>query len=183
MFARIMKLLETKGRRYLDAYMTPPYFVDVLREAIDIQGNIFEPCVGDGAIARFFPDCVTNDIDTRWQARYHFDASQPWNRQFPTRLDWVITNPPFSKAYEILLESLDHAPRVAMLLRISFLEPTKQRCDFLELHPPTGLIYLPRYSFKQNGKSDMATVMWAIWGHKMTTPIQIAKRFPNGTKE
>ena len=144
---------------------------------VPINGRVFEPCVGDGAISRFFPfpGCETNDINPDCEAISHFDASKPWPL---CGWDWVVTNPPFSLAYEILQQCIHGAKQTALLLRISFFEPTKQREPFLLTNPPSGIIYLPRYSFTANGKSDMATVCWAIWGYPMKPAIQIAPRFP-----
>lgn len=179
-----MKLLpEVRSkRRPLDFYETPEYYVQVLKRAVPIRptASIIEPCVGDGAIARFFPEAHTNDIDPKREADYHFDASEPW--PFSQEFEWGITNPPFNKALPILLELIDRCKHVAAILRISFLEPTKDRVDFLVNHPPSSLIYLPRYSFKGNGHSDMATVMWAFWNVTLDPPIQIAERFPDGKK-
>lgn len=54
---------------------------------------------------------------------------------------------------------------VAMLLRLSYLEPTKDRGHWLNDHPPTQMIVLPRISFTGDGKTDSVTCAWMIW-HK-----------------
>ena len=167
------------ARRPLDFYETPAHYVEQLLARVSIKGRIFEPCVGDGAISRFVsgPRSYTNDINPNCAANYHFDAARSWPLEH--HYDWIITNPPFNLAYFILQQCLNRATQVALLLRISFFEPTKQREQFLVDNPPSGLIYLPRYSFTANGKSDMATVCWAVWGYPMDPPIQIAPRFPH----
>lgn len=185
-----MKLLKHR-RHTLDFYETPPHFVNVLREHVDITGNIFEPCDGDGAISRHFkssPACrvATNDIDVHRKTDYHFDARLDWMDHAPDDLrdlDWVVSNPPFATALSIIEQSLAFGCPVAMLLRISFLEPTRKRVSFLREHAPSGLIYLPRYSFTNNGKSDMTTVMWALWNYEMSSPVVIAPRFPNAQRK
>jgi len=165
-------------RRAHDFYETPKYFVDVLFNAVPTirLGHNIEPCVGDGAIARFLPNCDTNDIDHQRTANWHFDAACDWpHSEF---YDWGVSNPPFKFALPILQQMVAHCQYVAAVLRISFFEPTKDRVEWLSKNPPSGLIYLPRYSFTNNGKSDMTTVCWALWNYPMTPAIQIAQRFP-----
>ena len=59
---------------------------------------------------------------------------------------------------------------VAFLLRLSFVEPTNERGDWLEKNPPTGRITLPRYSFTGDGRSDSVTAEWMIWHKDRTVP-------------
>jgi hypothetical protein len=164
-------------RRPLDAYMTPEHYIRCLLDRVPIGGTVFEPCAGDGAIARFFPGCDTNDIDPDRKADYHFDAAEPW--PLDGAWDWIVTNPPFSDAFEVWQQAMvGGGAGVAMLFRISFFEPTQERAELLNACPPDSLIYLPRYSFTLNGKSDMSTCCWGVWGYKAKQPIQVAPRFP-----
>ena len=165
-------------RREHDFYETPAYYVEQLirRAGVLPDSLVFEPCAGDGAISRHFEQCFTNDIDFGREAHYHFDAAEPWPGVLSA--DWIISNPPFGQALSIVQEAVSRRANVAMLLRISFLEPTKQREQFLLKHPPSGLIYLPRYSFTGNGKSDMSTVAWMLWNCPLYPAIQVAPRFP-----
>lgn len=168
-------------RRARDFYETPGYFVEQLIARIpDLHQPhgvcVLEPCAGDGAIARYFPDCDTNDLDEDRPAHFHFDSSEPYPVDEPW--DWIISNPPFNAALGVIRTAVATGIPTAMLLRISFLEPTRDRVEFLTKNPPTGLIYLPRYSFTQNGKSDMSTVMWAIWNYSLQPAIHVAPRFP-----
>lgn len=83
------------------------------------------------------------------------------------RPDWIITNPPFNKAFSILTMALSRCENVAMILRLSFLEPTKTRGIFLSITPPSGLIILPRMSFTEDGKTDSVTCAWMIWSKEI----------------
>ena len=169
-------------RRNLDFYETPAYYVEQLikRAGILPKSRVFEPCAGDGAIARHFSGCVTNDIDPARTADFHYDATDCdlWDEAEWIGINWIVSNPPFKQALEIVEMATACSVNVAMLLRISFLEPTKQREQFLLKHPPDGLIYLPRYSFTGNGKSDMSTVAWMLWNCPLYPAIQVAPRFP-----
>ncbi len=158
-------------RRVLDAYYTPEHLIEPLLEHVKPHGRMLEPCCGDGSISRLLEliprtAVLTNDIDLKVSADTHYDASDAsyWMRlSKSTHLDWVITNPPFSKAKEILEHSLRYADNVALLLRLSFLEPTFERQDLLSECPPDAMIVLPRYSFTGDGKSDSVTCAWMIW--------------------
>lgn len=155
-------------RHKLDFYETPDFQVKALTERVNVQGKVFEPCCGDGAISRFFPGCITNDIDVEKKADIHLDATEEavWNLVGGDPLlplDWVVTNPPFNQAFKIAQWAVSRAYSVALLLRISFLEPTKERGPWLASLPPTVVIVLPRHSYTGNGKSDSTTTAWMVW--------------------
>ena len=165
-----------------DFYETPPWQTRALTSRQQIAGRVFEPCAGDGSIVNQLPQFITvntNDIDPVRNAQYHLDAICPesW-RQFQSRgaIDWVVTNPPFNSAMPILINAHRCARvGVAMLLRISFMEPTGDRSDWLAVNPPTRQFIMPRWSYKCNGKSDSVTTAWFIW-LKNWTHIEIVPK-------
>lgn len=163
-------------RRPNDFYETPPWQTRALMCHQPIVGRILEPCVGDGSIARLLHGAtapITNDIDPAREATYHYSAADPGLYRAIERdyggVDWVITNPPYAMPLcrDIVKLAVEHAlVGVAMLLRISFREPTAHlnpRGPFLVAHPPHRLLTLPRHSYTGNGKSDSATTEWVIW--------------------
>ena len=175
-------------RRTLDKYMTAPWQVRALLAHQPIYGRILEPCVGDGSIAKVLRDTdmtgardvVTSDIDLTCRADYHGDAAfaSIYETVGPVDasiyetvgpVDWVVTNPPYTMptCTHIVEQAARHARvGVAMLLRISFREPTAKvhpRGPFLEAHPVSRVLTLSRYSFTQDGKTDSATCEWLIW--------------------
>ena len=177
-------------RRPHDFYETPPHYVDALVRAFpELKSSlnlIFEPCVGKGAISDNFANTLTNDIDPKRQADYRMDATdgKVWRvaRAYARREQqflYVVTNPPFNQAADILRQALKECPGVmiAMLLRLSFLEPTKARRDLLERHPPSSIIVLPRYSFRLNDKGERATdnvtCAWMVWNREAMPRIRI----------
>lgn len=147
-----------------------------------IEGVIFEPCVGDGAIVRA---CArprqawrTNDLDSRWCAM-PMDACEvsTWiHHVTPDGLpvDWTVTNPPFSLAVPILSHALCYSRvGVAMYLRLSIHEPLKtgiRRCFFAD-HPPTAVLMLPRFAHQRSRtkgiwSTDSMTSCWCVWLQK-----------------
>ena len=160
------------ARRKDDFYQTPAFATMELLDRISVHGSrVLEPCVGDGAIANVLRpqarDVVTADISHRRRADYHADARLPQlydevGRDHG-RIGWIITNPPFSCAFDILREALQHAELgVALLLRLSFLEPTLDRGEWLAAHPPQRMIVTSRISFTGKG-TDSVTTAWMIW--------------------
>ena len=159
-------------RRPLDAYYTPEKMLEALFKRVSISGSVYEPCVGSGHISKFFTQrgyqVLTNDVDKKMVADTHLDARNEcaWDRD----CDWVVTNPPFSDAYDILVHAHSHAKvGVVFLLRLSFLEPCKNREKFLLKNPPSRVLVLPRVSFTGDGGKDTVTSMWAIWERGVST--------------
>ncbi len=172
----------------LEFFETPPGFTRFLDSHVILDGIVFMPCVGEGLILKVLRQnepadprtYITNDIDPARTAHTHFDATDinEWAKRFsepPTSLtkagpplpviDWVVDNPPFSKAYEMLLAAMNFARvGVAFHLRISFEEPTLDREDFITKHPPDGRLILPRYRFDRTKKgTDSVCTAWLIW--------------------
>lgn len=171
-------------RHPLDFYETPPHYIAALIGEVAIYGHVFEPCVGDKAIADALDNLgavrtvVTNDIDHKRKARNHEDARKPGTfEQGDYTFDWIVTNPPFSDELLILENALDVCPNVAFLARLSFLEPTEDRSHLLESNPPKRIIVLPRYSFRLNddGKrqTDNVTCCWMVWGNNVEPGVAV----------
>jgi hypothetical protein len=154
-------------RRPLDFYETPLSFTRALLDNIetDVYGTVLEPCNGDGAISNELRingfKVKTNDIDSSRESDYHYDATKKtlWKK----KPSWTITNPPFSSAHKIIPLAYEWSRHgVACLLRLTYLEPCRNRADFLAQYPP-AIIVLPRFSFTRNGGTDTVTCAWFIW--------------------
>lgn len=169
-------------RRVDDFYPTPGYMTRALLARLpSLRGlRVLEPCVGDGAIVRQLPqsaDVVTNDIVPRgdWLPDFLLDATHlgSWKAfARPQPIDLVITNPPFEYAFEIVQHAVTYAKRgVALLLRLTFLEPTEDRGPWLAVHPPERVIVLPRHDFRGNGSTDSVTSAWMLWSTDRDQPL------------
>lgn len=179
------------GRHKNDLYMTQEQMTRELMTRVPIQGKrVCEPCAGHGHIAGVLDafDCrvFTNDKVDRGGLNWVGDAADPgaavWNWG-PGFYDWVVTNPPYSLALPVLRNAWDMAGiGVAMLLRLSFLEPTSEapaaykshkwadqiagRGEWLADHENyfSDLIVFgsPRPSFTVKG-TDSVTTAWLVW--------------------
>lgn len=157
-------------RRDNDFYPTPEWATNILLDHVCCTGDLaVECCSGDGAIVKpleargRFKHIITNDIDVAQPSDYHYDAAGgSWG--YAAEADWVISNPPFNVAPAIIPLAYETACwGIAMLLRLSYLEPCKDRGPWLTAHPVSTLIILPRISFTGNGKTDNVTCAWMVW--------------------
>lgn len=161
------------SRRKHDFYPTPAWATLELLKRVNIAGTVLECCSGDGAIASELSwltkiDLYTNDIDKQRNTDSYWDAttSIAWDlmQHDFKKIDWCITNPPFSHAHLVLPLAYSYSKiGVAFLLRLSYLEPCHNRSAWLVEHPPSKIIVLPRISFTGDGKTDSVTVAWLVW--------------------
>lgn len=114
-----------------DLYESPPEAVRALLKAEALPTVIWEPACGPGSIVRvlraaghqvYATDLV--DYDSPDQDMHGWDFLS--ERQLPVGVQAIVTNPPFKNAYEFVAHALELCPRVAMLLRLAFLESTKR---------------------------------------------------------
>lgn len=146
---------------------TLTWAAQILLDEETIQGEVLDCCSGDDSIslvirgAPLVTKLTTNDMDPERDSNLHFNAAKKSNWENLPRPHWVVTKPPFIEAGRIIPAAVDHAIYgVAALLRLSFLEPTYDRQDFLSRNPPTKLIVLPRMD-----ANDSITSAWMVW-HK-----------------
>lgn len=163
-------------RRSLDWYPTPMWATRILLDRLpQLTGRVFECCSGKGDISNALAErptitVIENDLDVRCASDFHVDATDPraWatiNAQAGP-FDWIVSNPPFSLAPKIVPIAQRWATNgIAMLLRLSYLEPCLDRVDWLTNWDAHGrVIVLPRISFTGDGKTDNVTAAWMIFG-------------------
>jgi tRNA1(Val) A37 N6-methylase TrmN6 len=157
-------------RRENDAYYTPNFLIYSFfnKEYILLKGVVLEPCAGQGAISNFlrqkYPEITieTNDLDPTLKMNLNYDCRDLL--KLPQQYDWIITNPPFNQAHEIIPLAYERATKgIIMLLRLTYLEPCANRKQWLKEHPPNILVVNKRVSFTGNGKSDSCTTAWFVW--------------------
>ena len=169
-------------RHKLDFYPTPSWATKQLLNHIKIDvdnESVLECCSGNDDITKVLREfgCVvhTNDIDLTRNSDYHYDARSVAS-YYESGANWVITNPPFNCAIDILKTAHANVPNIAMLLRLSFLEPTKDRQEFLINHPPNKVLVLPRISFTGDGKTDSVTCAWLVWDKSGDNYLKVIPR-------
>lgn len=123
---------------------------------IFVDAEIFDCCSGDGHLVKQLEsqgceNVYEGDISSRV---FHFDATSYDHWEGYEAIDYVITNPPFSKVMDILpLAKENSRYGVAMLLGLNFLEPRKNRVDWLIENPISKIILI-----SGDGKTA-----WFVW--------------------
>lgn len=162
-----------------DYYATDPAAVEPLFAREKFAGTIWEPAAGGGhlaEVARKYNPIYCSDITcrgyTRLDACLDFLATVrlPGAPREPIRS--IITNPPYSKAAEFawhaceLLEG-DTDAKVALFLKIQFLEGQKRRKLFRRFPPRTVYVFSARQLCGKNGVftgvQPAMCYCWFVW--------------------
>ncbi len=169
-----------------DRYYTPIPIYEWLQSKLELsEQRIFDPCCGQDhpteTVFGLNNEVWENDIDLGVWSEFSFDATDINNWENMPDIDWTITNPPYTQPPldEIIRNSLEFSEvGVAMLLRLSYLEPCPNRRDILagKVGQNKELLAVypcnPRPKFDPNKKgTDSSTVAWIIWGNRKLIEI------------
>lgn len=153
-----------------DFYATEPKAVELLLAEENFANNILEPCCGQKHI--------TNVLE---QAGYTVKSSDLIDRgvgadiqDFFKITDWdgdIISNPPYKNALDFVKHSLEivkEGSKVAMFLKILFLEGKTRKEFFLENPPKVIYVASGRLNCAKNGDFDKYTTgavcyAWFVW--------------------
>lgn len=168
-----------------DYYATEPKATELLLQLEQFNKKILEPACGEGHISEVLKahgyDVTSTDLIDRGYGRGGIDFLST-----PPNFAWdgdIITNPPYKYAMEFVVKALDVvAPgcRVAMFLKIQFLEGKARRKLFDQNPPQTIYVSSGRLRCAMNGdfekyaKSNAVCYAWFIWrkGHYGPTNIK-----------
>ena len=168
----------TKQEREMrDYYATDPIAAEWLLkiEGFDAAVPIWECCAGECHLADVFErygyevrksDIVKRRDDVE-QLNFLMPSIGKWNGN-------IITNPPYSLAYEIITQALSIIPdgkKVAMFLKVTFLEG-KERKKLFETYPPKTIwVSSSRILCAKNGEFERmkagggsaVAYAWFVW--------------------
>lgn len=160
-----------EDRADLDFYATAPEAVRMLTEMEQFSGRILEPSCGTGHIS-----------EELTKAGYHVTSRDLADRGYgevadflaPDNTVWdgdIVTNPPYAFAQEFVEKALDIIPtghKVAMFLKLTFLEG-KKRASLFNVAPPRRIwVSRSRLKCAKNGDFDNApgsatAYAWFVW--------------------
>ena len=153
-----------------DFYATEPKAVELLLAEETFANNILEPCCGQKHI--------TNILE---QAGYTVKSSDLIDRNVGADIqdffgitDWdgdIISNPPYKNALDFVKHSLEivkEGSKVAMFLKILFLEGKTRKEFFLKNSPKVIYVASGRLNCAKNGDFDKYTTgavcyAWFVW--------------------
>lgn len=170
----------TRERANYDYYATPYQATEMLLDEVKFSGNFLEPCVGGGhivdVIKRYYPDECVYGVDIVDRGYPNTLVADFLKHDFlGQKFDNVVTNPPFSLAQEFLeksVEVVNDGGKIAMFLKIQFLEGAKRRETFKKYPPKYIYVFVKRQApwnngspVDEKGKSWSSTMCfaWFVW--------------------
>jgi len=105
-----MKYQPNRNYKSSDLIMTPPFLTKAVVEHFKPLGKVLEPCKGTGNFLQFLPNAEWCEIT---EGRDFFDYNK--------KVDWIITNPPWSKIRNFLIHSMEIALNIVFLITVNHL--------------------------------------------------------------
>ena len=155
-----------------DYYATEPKAVELLLEQERFGETIWEPACGEGHISKVLEahghTVVSTDLIDRGYGRGGVNF---FESNFDTKLKCdIITNPPYKYAKEFVehaLDLLEPGCKVAMFLKLTFLEGKGRRELFENSPPKTVYVSSSRLHCGKNGEfstsSNIVAYAWYVW--------------------
>lgn len=158
-------------RQQDDYYATDPNAVERLLQVETFDKYIWEPACGEGHISKVLEahgyEVSSSDLIYRGYGDkefYDFLAHDDYLYD-----EDIITNPPYKYALEFVqkaLNSISEGHKVAMLLKLQFLEGQKRKKFFEENPPKKVYVFSDRIECAKNGNfigNCAVSYAWFIW--------------------
>lgn len=111
-----MKLIPKNGN---DKVYTPEYLCKRIVDYFKPKGKILEPCKGSGNFLKYLSNCDWCEID---EGKDFFDYNK--------KVDWIITNPPYSIVKKFLIKSYEiRTKNIVYLIPINHILGLKARIN------------------------------------------------------
>lgn len=156
-----------------DYYATEPKATQVLLDVEKFSHRIWEPACGGGHMSEVLKrggyDVVSTDLVDRG---YGDAAGVDFLQQNETPVPDcdIITNPPYSFAFEFAehaMEILEYGHKLAMFLKLQFLEGKKRKQFFMKYPPVCVYVSSSRLHCGRNGAfvkgNDAMAYAWYVW--------------------
>ena len=155
-----------------DYYATEPKATELLLEKENFAPVVWEPACGEGHIAKVLEahgyHVVSTDLVDRGFGIGGIDflATDPAKNNFTGD---IITNPPYKYAKEFVEHALEMVPvgrKVAMFLKLTFLEGQARRELYRDNPPKTVYVSSARLQCGKNGDfsgTSMVAYAWFVW--------------------
>lgn len=164
----------TRERETRDYYATDPRAVEELLKRETFNADILEPACGGGHISEVLK-AHGYRVKSADIIRREYMGQNDTADFLQQRLKWagdIITNPPYKYAAEFVqhaLDIIDDGQKVAMFLKLTFLEGEKRRALFQQ-HPPRKIyVFTKRINCALNGEkkyfngSSAVCYAWFVW--------------------
>ena len=92
-----------------DVVFTPDWLAKQICEMFEIEGEVLEPCKGEGVFLKYLPE------NTEWceivDGKNFYD--------YHKKVDWLVTNPPYSDFNRFLEHSFELADNIILLVPLA----------------------------------------------------------------
>lgn len=152
-----------------DYYATEPRVIEELFAVEDFSDEIWECACGEGHLSKRMEELGKNVLSTDLVDRSYGVARVDFLSSYDGIGRDIITNPPYKFAQEFCERAIELAGnKVAMFLKLTFLEGQKRKKFFAQHPPKTIYVYSSRRKCALNGKfedtgSSAAAYAWFIW--------------------
>lgn len=153
-----------------DYYATDPAAVEMLLENETFCSHVWEPACGEGHISKVLAahgiDVLSTDLVDRGVGTGGIDFLATAERGLTVD---IITNPPYKYAREFVekaLATVAEGQKVAMFLKLTFLEGQGRRELFRNNPPQTVYVSSARLECGKNGEftgSSAVAYCWIVW--------------------
>ena len=163
-----------KERQSEDFYATEPKAAELLLELEDFNENIWECACGEGDLAKVFEKAGHNVLATDLIDRGYGVGGVDFLECVEVFDGDIITNPPYKYAKEFVEKALELVPdghKVAMFLKLQFLEGKARKELFKKYPPKTIYVASGRLLCAKNGDFEgmragggsAVAYCWYIW--------------------
>lgn len=154
-----------------DYYATEPRAIELLLENEYFSKNIWEPACGEGHMSKVLEAQGYNVTSTDLIDRGFGMGGQDFLKEpYFTSFDGdIITNPPYKYAKDFVekaIELVKSGRKVAMFLKLTFLEGQGRRELFKKYPPKTVYVSSARLQCGKNGDfsgTSMVAYAWFVW--------------------
>lgn len=158
-------------RQLEDYYATNPKAAEIILQEETFNPKIWECCCGEGHLSKVFEkagyDVRNSDlIDRGYGQTFDFLCfeNQEWDGD-------IITNPPYALAKDFIekaLEIISQGNKVAMFLKLTFLESQSRKKMFTDTPPKILYVSSSRIQCAKNGDFDLypssaVAYGWYVW--------------------
>lgn len=151
-----------------DFYPTPLWATFALIDNEPFQGDIWECACGDGSMSQVLEQTGNKVISSDLYDRGFGEAGHDFIGT-PRRARNIITNPPYHSAENFVATALQQADgKVALLLRLAFLEGANRARTIFATNPPSRVwVFSERITFymkgAKKGGSGTTAYAWFVW--------------------
>ncbi len=173
-----------KERQKHDYYATEPKAMEILLEVEKFNKNVWECAVGEGHLAEVLKKHGYNVKCTDLIDRGYGIGGVDFLKETKMFDGDIITNPPYKYAQEFIEKAIELIPignKIAMFLKIQFLEGKKRKKLFKKYPPKVIYVSSSRLLCAKNGEFEKmrqgggsaVAYAWFIWekGYKEDTII------------